>query len=442
MTDQTTDIAGMNVLLGPGDTASFPTRLARALAERGADCRVVDFSLHRFSAGPGKLGNATLWGAPLARAIGSLNNGGPIARALGSVLKTVGQAVVFVWSLLRVDAYVFVSSRSLLPGYLDLPIYRLLGKRVIRVFLGTDSRPRYMTGWHNQVTDPATQKQAAAKLARRVRRQRARVRWMSRWADLVVENPLCGHYQARPFINWFHVGFPHDPAFFPDSENAEQSTGNHGPTRILHCPSNPAVKGTDRIEQVIDELKQAGIEIEYTRITGMPHAEVLRHLQQCDLVIDELYSDSPMAGFASEAAAYGKPAIVGGYGWDILQSLLQDNMPPNLLCEPDQLANTVNRALDDPETARATGRAAHAFMNGYWHQSNVAERFARLLTGQDIPDNWWYNPKQIAYWQGLGATAEHRREVISALVKQHGVEGLGVDAGSAMHDPVTSWGDA
>lgn len=45
----------------------------------------------------------------------------------------------------------------------------------------------------------------------------------------------------------------------------------------------------------------------------MSNATVLQELQQCDFVIDELYSDVPLAMLATEAAIFGKPVIVGGY---------------------------------------------------------------------------------------------------------------------------------
>lgn len=431
-------IQGMRVLLGPGDTASFATRLARALADQGAQCWVVDLARHKYSASPDKLGKAQLWSPRLTTLVTGLSNAGKPAPAIGSLLKTIGQLLAFAWSLVRVDAYVLVSSRSLLPGYLDLPIYKLLGKRVIRIFLGTDSRPRYMTGWHLDAVDPGKQQDACAKLAERVRRQRGRVRKMSRYADVVVDNPLCGHYQSKPYINWFHVGFPHDPAFYAGatSETTAHQPLNR-PVRVLHSPSNPKVKGTEQIESVIEKLKAQGHPIEYTRITGMPREEVIRHLKQCDLVIDQLYSDSPMAGFASEAAAFGKPVIVGGYGWEQLQSRLGEDMPANLLCLPNELEADLESLLQDI-TGQDIGKQAYDFLNGYWHHKSVASRFAALLTGNAIDDRWWVDPATIDYWQGLGATDEHRMDVIKALVQQQGIDALGLEPGQTVRQTIRS----
>jgi len=432
----------MRVLLGPGDTASFPTRLARALADQGANCWVVNFIPHRYSAGAGKLGKARLWGAGVAHLASRLSAGGAIGRALAEVIKGIGQFIVFLWALVRVDAIVFVSSRSLLPGYLDLPIYRLLGKRVIRIFLGTDARPRYMTGWHPDVIDQAKRDAACHQLARRVKRQRARVRFMSRFADIVVDNPLCGHYQQRPYINWFDVGFPHDPAFDEPAEaEAAEPAKPQAAVSVLHSPSNPKVKGTEQIEAVIDRLKNQGVEIAYTRITGMPRDKVIKHLKRCDLVIDQLYSDSPMAGFASEAAAYGKLVIVGGYGWETLEARLGEYMPTNLLCRPDELETTLASAINERQ-ASDIGQRAQAFLNGYWHHAVVAQRFAALLTGQGIDDTWWVDPATIDYWQGLGATDVHRMAVIKALVETCGIDALGLAPDQAVYRTIASWTEA
>ena len=40
---------------------------------------------------------------------------------------------------------------------------------------------------------------------------------------------------------------------------------------------------------------------------------ILAELARCDFVIDQLYSDYPLPGLATEAAWFGKPTVVGGY---------------------------------------------------------------------------------------------------------------------------------
>ena len=53
-----------------------------------------------------------------------------------------------------------------------------------------------------------------------------------------------------------------------------------------------------------------GLPLEYVEIVGQPNDIVLAEIARSAFVIDQLYSDTPMAGFAAEAARLGKPAIV------------------------------------------------------------------------------------------------------------------------------------
>lgn len=386
------------------------------------------------------LGKARPWGAHWLQRASILSGGGLSSRLVAGLIRKVVPWCVFVWSLWAVDAIVFIScTRSFVRGNLDLWVYKWLGKRVIWVYLGTDSRPRYMHGWHHSVLDPSKKTSAARKLAGRARRQRNRIRRLARLSAVVVGNPLCGHFQERPFINWFHLGFPHDATAF-GSQSATDPRPPGEPLRILHCPSHPHIKGTDRIETTIAKLREDGANISYTRITGMPRAEVLQRLSQCDLVIDELYSDSPMAGFASEAAAFGKPAIVGGYGWECLRAVLPPSaMPPNLLCHPDELESTLRRVLGDEAYRRRVGDEAYHFVNGFWHHEAVVSRFLRLLKDETIPKEWWCDPQSITYWQGLGAPEAHRRQLITALCEELGPDALSLPDEHAMRRVVSGW---
>src|SRR6185295_19709065 len=123
-----------------------------------------------------------------------------------------------------------------------------------------------------------------------------------------------------------------------------------GSLRILHAPSLPAAKGTPQIRMVIDKLHERGFEFEYIEVIGKPHGEVIRELAACDFVIDQIYSDTPMPGFATEAAFMAKPAIVGGYGLKTLDSILPaDQIPPSFVCHPSELEQAVEKLIVDPE---------------------------------------------------------------------------------------------
>src|SRR3990170_1211052 len=74
-------------------------------------------------------------------------------------------------------------------------------------------------------------------------------------------------------------------------------------TSFLHFYDLPILK-------FIKKMQLKGHSIELIEIIRKTNAEVLDELSRCDFIIDELYSDAAMAGFATEAAFFGKPAIV------------------------------------------------------------------------------------------------------------------------------------
>ena len=56
--------------------------------------------------------------------------------------------------------------------------------------------------------------------------------------------------------------------------------------------------------------------------SGQPNSVVLEQLARCDFIIDQLYADFPMPGFATEAAWFGKPAVTAGYALDLWKRTL------------------------------------------------------------------------------------------------------------------------
>ncbi len=57
-------------------------------------------------------------------------------------------------------------------------------------------------------------------------------------------------------------------------------------------------------------------------LTGRPNREVIVDLSKCDFVIDQIYSDTLMIGFACDAASLGTASIVRGYGLEELKQFV------------------------------------------------------------------------------------------------------------------------
>lgn len=437
-------LAGRRILVGPNDIAGITSRIAIALAGGGAEVRFFNGSDHAFNPHVPETGNLRRL---FRRAVGLASRweskGGALALAgfgLAGVIKALAFAKTCVWA----QTVVMIGGKGFFGGALEYAFLRLLGKRVVHGFVGTASRPRYLSGYAKGVVKDGMVNQKALKhLVRRTKRQARRIRGISRHASLVVENPLCGHFHERPFVNWFKLGVPLDVAALERKPRITNATPPRaeGKVRVLHCPSRPEIKGSAHIQAVMDKLIREGLPLEFRQITGVPHGQVLHEITQADFVVDQLYSDSPLAGFAAEASAFGKAAIVGGYGWKLFPDFLRpEEMPPTAACHPDELEGCIRSLALDPARRAEIGARSRAFLQTQWSEAAYVERFARVVTG-DIPADWWVELESVRYLHGLGLEEKETRRMIAALVEQQGSGVLQVDHLPELREQLVAFGN-
>ncbi len=358
------------------------------------------------------------------RELGTLSQNTPRTRMFRKLwfafLERMCRLPVLALCLQRFDAFIFIFGQTITNTGLELRLLKALNKRVIFLYLGSDARPPYMDGAAfpaGRAVDPARLRQAARKIKRRLRRQ-------ERYADVCVNSPAAGQFHEKRFINWFSLGFP--KCLAPPARPIGDQTSPPR-VRILHSPSHPVAKGTPVIRRILQRLSAKGHPIELIQIQGLPNAAVLHELAQCDLVVDQLYADTPMAGFATEAAHCGKPAVVGGYLAPAVHACLQGAaLPPSRFVHPDQFEAALEALVVDATARRQLGLQARAFVQTHWAPEAVARRFLSLIE-KDIPGHWWVDPRRIRYVHGVGCAEAHVRQLVSGLVRRFGPGALEID---------------
>ncbi|MFK5634179.1 MULTISPECIES: hypothetical protein [unclassified Ornithinimicrobium] len=71
---------------------------------------------------------------------------------------------------------------------------------------------------------------------------------------------------------------------------------------VLHAPSNPRLKGTEVVEEVLARMERAGL-LEYRRVRGVPHAQMAGFVADADVVVDQLVLGNPGVLLAESLAA-------------------------------------------------------------------------------------------------------------------------------------------
>jgi len=400
----------MRVFVGPVEIAGYYGGLAAALRGIGIDAVSVDLSDHRFGyarAHPTSVWiRAALWAERGSRAA----RGGPgVLRVPWRGMRLLTRIALLAWSLWRFDAFIFGFGNTLLSGH-DLPLLRLLRKRLIFVFNGSDARPPYIDGADMAASRGMTVDECIRLAARR----KAHIRRIEQYADAIVSLPTFSHFFERPVVDYLKVGAPWTPG------DAGGGRENDGDIRILHSPSDPEVKGSERIRTAVEGLGAAGHPLRLIELRDVPNATVRAEIARADFVIDQLYSDTPMAVFASEAAAAGVPAIVGSYAWPELRRLYPDDaLPPVAACHPDEVAAAIERLSTDAAYRATLGARAREFLETAWAPERIAERYVAILGGE-VPPYWLFDPGNLRYLRGAGLSEERSREIVAAVLEQGG----------------------
>ena len=426
-------LKGKTIFVGPQEIAGFLSRSATAIADE--DANIIAFKQVHTKQHPERVQHPKIqW--LFAGMVESISEAPTIIRSAG--LFCVKLCALFT-ALCKADACLFIGGKGLFNFPIDYYLLRLFGKRVVHMYVGTASRPRYLSAYAKKALDSneGIANKFTAKLIKRTRRQQARVRATSRAANYVIENPLCGHFQTRPFVNYFKVGMP--IRMIGESPETQTETTTRK-TRILHCPSRPEIKGTRRILGTLTPEVLERLNAELIVLTGVPHSHVLEEIQKSDFIIDQLYSDSPLAGFAAEAASHHRVPVVGGYGWeDVRQNLDNEDIPPAMLCKPKDLLSAVEELCNDTLKRRQLASRLNKFLSqGAWSGQAFASKLGRVLNN-DVPDSWLVDPQTIRYKHGVGLSEDDTKGIIQKMTDLAGIGALQLRDKPELESCIQTW---
>ena len=406
----------MRIFIGLTEIAGYYTNLKQGFDELGVKCTFIDMSDNPFKYGDKQPNLCVRLIKYATKKRTSTPRYNLLLKVWWICFEKIARVVFFIWALMAHDVFIFGFKSSFFE-FRDLPILKMLNKKIIYMFHGADCRPPYISGAFMAASKGITIEECI----QLTRKQKQSLRQIERYADIIINAPSQSHLLERRFVLGPLVGLPYS---FSKSGASNPKLPETHKVRILHSPSRPEVKGTPKIREAIERLKRKDYPLEYVEIIGKPNAEVLNELARCDFIVDQVYSDTPMAGFATEAAFFGKPAVVGGYAHkEMPQILPPDKIPPSHYCHPDEIEKALEKLIVNENYRIELGKRAKQFVEANWTPEKVAERYLRLIEGR-IPEEWMYHPKDIHYLHG-SAISEHRvKQVVRTVIEKGGKEAL------------------
>ncbi len=402
------------------EIAGYYGQLSKDFRDLGYNVTFVDSSNNVFKYAQSE--EVSIWFISLYRRFQDIRRQLPWYRFLEKIICVLSALIlrvfIFCWALFFHDLFIFAFGTSLLPRNWDLPILKIFKKRIIcNLAHGSDARPPYVDGFRQNENSQFDDVQRIYFLTKFIKKKCLHI---ERYADVILGAPLSCHFLSTRFVNHFFIGLPYSAKRF----SANCSTIESGCTRILHAPSHPHAKGTYKIREAISSLKKKGHNIDFVEVLRQPNEVVLEELGFCDFVVDQMYSDTPLAGLATEAAWFGKPSVVGGYGWNVLQQFVPDEkFPPSQICHPDALEEAIEQLIVDSDYRQDMGRKAFEFVSKKWHSKRVAERYIKMFDGM-VPEDWFLNPESIIYTYGGGFPESQVKKVVGNLIRAKGIKAL------------------
>jgi len=418
------------IFLGTAEVAGFFENLDKGFKRLGIKCDFYCLYEHSMKYSTGNKSKLAALHRKIVNLLIKTNN--PIIKVFLRLVNYCIRLIILVYALISYDVFIFLGSGSIWR-YNEYPVYWLFRKKTIFIYCGSDSRPTYLNGAmlltpeiiKNINHEPDIEKFCIdiKEISNKCNRIKKQIRRVEKYADYLVNIYPQAVFHQRDFISLVAIGWPFECSNedFSITPNFKKSID---PVRILHAPSRIHSKGSATIRMVIKELKEKGHNIEYIEISNRPHDEVIEVIQRCDMVVDELYSDTPLGALGTEAAFFKKPVVVGGYYANYIhQDELKEAIAPSCYCHPDKIKEAIERYILNPELRRIDGERLYEYCIEYRQPEKVAERILKVING-DSPKEWLCRIENTEYFLGYGLNKDVRDYVIRTMIKEDGVESL------------------
>ena len=304
----------MRVTHCPVNTAGIPWTNVQALRARGVDAQLVVFN--RYKLHP----EADL----------------DLRRSGGFLRRQLTQARAFARLAPVTDVFHFYFGLTLLPKSIQFPLLRVLGKRSVMHFLGSDIRGK----------------------------QPQQLAWAKRAGARVV-----GSYDAIRWVPDAHV----IPPGIDLSALEPAPPGERKRPVVMHAPSSRTRKGTEHVVAACAEL-----DVDLEIVEGLDHREAFERYRRADVIVDQLNAGW-YGVFAIEAMALGKPVVA--FLHDEASRRTEEAFGievPIVNATKQTLVAALRPLVESPEERRRVGAASRAYVEQVHDVDRVADRLLAL----------------------------------------------------------------
>lgn len=427
----------LKIFLAPCEIAGTMERLQNAFSNLGIKSEFFCLSEYKFSDNKKPISKRlkNYW---RYREYSRRENNNILIKCLLEIIGEFDILLLYIYSLYNYNTYIYIYGTSLFNAgqilrniqWIEFFFLKIFRKKVLMLLCGSDSRAPYCDGGlcenYLKLSGDDESGVSITRLYKETKKQKKKIRMLERYAVL-LDNPASSHFHAKPYINFGYIGIPIDEKEIVNIKRKED-----GRVVLLHAPSVLKGKGTNSVRRVINEIREMGLPVEYIEVSGVPHRVVLEKIAQSDIVVDQVYSDTPMAGLAAEAAVNGVPVIVSGYYADYYEEVWGRPIPPSCFCDPTELKGRLIHLIQNKAEREKLGQDAKKFVMNNWISERYAQKYIDIIQ-DNYPDEWIFKPKNNRYIWGWGMCKEEVIRNIVSLVDKYGMKSLCLPKNSQLY---------
>jgi|WetSurMetagenome_2_1015567.scaffolds.fasta_scaffold91906_1 hypothetical protein len=202
------------------------------------------------------------------------------------------------------DVFIFLWGTSFFPYYLDYPLLKKAGKKIVATFWGTEIRYGPALAKEMDTLGVRSEIEPYLRYLKTVPTKyfarKRMIRQAEQYADLILSQQGFGQLQKRPYMR---ANVPLDLLQYSFKIPARKIP------LVVHAPSKRNVKGTSYVLTAVEELKQEGIDFDFKLIENTPNPQVRALLSESDILVDELFSET-IGMLSAEGMATGNAVLV------------------------------------------------------------------------------------------------------------------------------------
>ena len=263
----------------------------------------------------------------------------------------------FLMALAKYDIFHFYYGISLLPFGLDLPVLRMLGKKIVMHYVGSDVRLVSLEQERNKYAHLLTIGQDHPRHDTGKKRM---MKWHNLWCHkfIAIRNLIASARTVIPDKKLVTQPWVHQVGIDTSECPEEVEISTHTPPLLVHAPSEPNIKGTKYVRKAIKLLEKKGVEFKYKELSGVPNTEAQEIYKNSDIIIDQFLLGG-IGTLAFEGMCFGKPVV--GY---VLQDVIDEHMPdcPVWNANIDNLADRLETLIRDADLRVRLGREGVRFV--------------------------------------------------------------------------------